>query len=131
MSSSQKDSLSLSVRDGESVKHYRIRRFDNGLYYVATRAAFSTLNVSLCAYLVLTSVDLGQCDCDWLYTYTSVMLDEYKIHEIMYTIQEMIAHYKTQSDGLAQMLVFPCPRGAPNTAGLSYRYIMHTCIDDS
>ena len=47
MSSSQKDSLSLSVRDGESVKHYRIRRFDNGSYYVASRATFSTLNVSV------------------------------------------------------------------------------------
>ena len=45
MSSSQKDSLSLSVRDGESVKHYRIRRFDDGGYYVASRATFISLQV--------------------------------------------------------------------------------------
>ena len=46
MSSSQKDSLSLSVRDGESVKHYRIRRFDDGSYYVATRITFNSIPVS-------------------------------------------------------------------------------------
>ena len=45
VSSSQKDSLSLSVRDGESVKHYRIRRFDDGSYYVATRITFRSLQV--------------------------------------------------------------------------------------
>lgn len=35
---------SLSIRDGESVRHYRIRKLDNGGYYITTRAPFSTLN---------------------------------------------------------------------------------------
>lgn len=77
-SSSQKDSLSLSIRDGENVKHYRIRRFDSGLFYIAPRISFQTL-------------------------------------------QALITHYQINADGLAQLLSFPCPRGAPNTAGLSYR----------
>ena len=46
-SSSQKDSLSLSIRDGENVKHYRIRRFDSGLFYIAPRISFQTLQVSV------------------------------------------------------------------------------------
>ncbi|CAI8047935.1 Tyrosine-protein kinase SRK3 (Fragment) [Geodia barretti] len=40
---------------------------------------------------------------------------------ILQFVQDMIAHYKTQTDGLAQTLSCPCPRNAPNTAGLSYR----------
>ena len=35
---------SLSVRDGDNVKHYRIRKLDNGGYYITTRAPFPSLN---------------------------------------------------------------------------------------
>lgn len=34
---------SLSIRDGDSVRHYRIRKLDNGGYYITTRAPFSSL----------------------------------------------------------------------------------------
>lgn len=34
---------SLSIRDGESVRHYRIRKLDNGGYYITTRAPFASL----------------------------------------------------------------------------------------
>ena len=47
---------------------------------------------------------------------------------ILQFVQDMIAHYKTQTDGLAQMLSCPCPRNAPNTAGLSYRYIIKVML---
>ena len=36
--------LSLSVRDGETVRHYRIRKLDNGGYFIAARAPFHTLH---------------------------------------------------------------------------------------
>ena len=36
--------FSLSVRDGESVKHYRIRKMDNGGYFITSRAPFPTLH---------------------------------------------------------------------------------------
>jgi len=43
MSSSQKNSLSMSLRDGEGIKHYRIRRLDDGGYYIASRITFRKL----------------------------------------------------------------------------------------
>lgn len=45
MSSSQKNSLSLSIRDGEGIKHYRIRKLDEGGYFIASRITFKTLQV--------------------------------------------------------------------------------------
>lgn len=35
---------SLSIRDGDSVRHYRIRKLDNGGYYITTRAPFASLS---------------------------------------------------------------------------------------
>lgn len=40
--------FSLSIRDwddvkGDHVKHYKIRKLDNGGYYITTRAQFETL----------------------------------------------------------------------------------------
>lgn len=46
MSSSQKNSLSLSIRDGEGIKHYRIRKLDDGGYFIAAKVTFRTLQVS-------------------------------------------------------------------------------------
>jgi len=36
--------FSLSVRDGDSVKHYRIRKLDTGGYFITSRAPFSSLH---------------------------------------------------------------------------------------
>ncbi len=44
-SSSQKNSLSLSIKDGEGIKHYRIRKLDEGGYFIASRVTFRTLVV--------------------------------------------------------------------------------------
>ncbi len=45
--STTKAGLSLSVRDGEGIKHYRIRRLDNdGGYFIASRVVFASLQVS-------------------------------------------------------------------------------------
>lgn len=43
-SESKPGDFSLSLRDGEIVKHYRIRALDNGGYYIAHRAKFGTLS---------------------------------------------------------------------------------------
>ena len=78
-SMTQKNSLSLSLRDVDTVKHYRIRRLDDGGYYIASRVTFRT-------------------------------------------IQELVSHYKKDSDGLAQMLSDPCIRfSQPVTTSLSYK----------
>ncbi|XP_055981435.1 tyrosine-protein kinase FRK [Sorex fumeus] len=41
---SQKGDFSLSVLDAETVKHYRIRRREDGAFYLTRRKTFSTLN---------------------------------------------------------------------------------------
>ena len=45
VSSSQKDALSLSLRDVDGIKHYRIRKMDDGGFFITTRAVFNTLQV--------------------------------------------------------------------------------------
>lgn len=45
---SSEGAYSLSIRDwdevkGDNVKHYKIRKLDNGGYYITTRAQFETL----------------------------------------------------------------------------------------
>lgn len=43
-SESRRDDYSLSVRDGDTVKHYRIRQLDEGGFFIARRATFRTLS---------------------------------------------------------------------------------------
>lgn len=42
-SESRQNDYSLSVRDGDTVKHYRIRQLDQGGFYIARRITFRTL----------------------------------------------------------------------------------------
>ncbi|XP_077991483.1 tyrosine-protein kinase Src42A-like [Glandiceps talaboti] len=42
-SESRRGEYSLSVRDGDTVKHYRIRQLDEGGYFIARRCTFRTL----------------------------------------------------------------------------------------
>lgn len=43
-SESQPGNYSLSIREMDSVKHYRIRSMDNGGFFIASRAVFPTLS---------------------------------------------------------------------------------------
>lgn len=43
-SESRKNDYSLSVRDGDTVKHYRIRQLDEGGFFIAKRVSFRTLS---------------------------------------------------------------------------------------
>ena len=43
-SESKPGDYSLSIQDGETVKHYRIRKLDNGGFFITRRAVFTTLN---------------------------------------------------------------------------------------
>lgn len=41
---------------------------------------------------------------------------------VMLSLQDLIRHYMTDSDGLAHQLIIPCPRvNMPHTVGLSYK----------
>nr|AAT67598.1 Src tyrosine kinase 3 [Suberites domuncula] len=77
-SESQPGNYSLSVRDGDSVKHYRIRKVDTGGFYIAPR-----------------------CMCN--------------------SLEDLVQHYKGDSDGLCCRLTVICPKfDLPTTVGLSY-----------
>ncbi|KAJ8033873.1 Tyrosine-protein kinase Src42A [Holothuria leucospilota] len=43
VSESRHGDFSLSVRDGDTIKHYRIRQLDEGGFFIARRCAFTTL----------------------------------------------------------------------------------------
>lgn len=43
-SESRRNDYSLSVRDGDTVKHYRIRQLDEGGFFIARRVTFRTLS---------------------------------------------------------------------------------------
>ncbi|XP_076806007.1 tyrosine-protein kinase Src42A-like [Clavelina lepadiformis] len=58
--------FSLSVRDQQAVKHYRIRRLDHGGYFIARRAAFNSLHDLILHYQTITDglcVRLGRACC--------------------------------------------------------------------
>ncbi|XP_045699702.1 tyrosine-protein kinase FRK [Phyllostomus hastatus] len=57
-SESQKGDFSLSVLDGSTVKHYRIRRLDEGGFFLIRRRTFSTLNEFVSHY---TKASDGLC----------------------------------------------------------------------
>ncbi len=42
-SESRRNDYSLSVKDGDTVKHYRIRQLDEGGFFIARRTTFRTL----------------------------------------------------------------------------------------
>ena len=59
--------FALSIRDGDLVKHYKIKTTDSGMFFIARRLEFDTL-------------------------------------------QDLVAHYTQQSDGLVTTLSEPCKK---------------------
>uniref|UniRef100_A0A0N5AC59 Tyrosine-protein kinase n=1 Tax=Syphacia muris TaxID=451379 RepID=A0A0N5AC59_9BILA len=49
-SESRQNDFSLSVRDGDTIKHYRIRQLDQGGFYIARRKPFATLAEMIAYY---------------------------------------------------------------------------------
>lgn len=61
-----KGAYSLSIRDwdemkGDNVKHYKIRKLDNGGYYITTRAQFETLQKLVKHYTGMQPADKRLC----------------------------------------------------------------------
>lgn len=50
-SESKPGDFSLSVKDGDTVKHYRIRSLDEGGYFIARRVTFPDLNAMVAHYM--------------------------------------------------------------------------------
>jgi len=51
-SESRQGDYSLSVKDQDGVKHYRIRKLDNGYFYIAPRAAFPSIDLLVHHYQI-------------------------------------------------------------------------------
>lgn len=78
-SESRRNDFSLSVRDGDTVKHYRIRQLDEGGFFIARRTTFRDL-------------------------------------------QELVAHYSRDADGLCVNLRTSCVQGEkPQPEGLCHK----------
>lgn len=81
-SETQHQGYSLSVRDGESIKHYRIRALDQGGYYISRNEPFQTLKELITYYQSNVSglcVQLGQ-PCPHVDTPTTIGLS-YDTHD--------------------------------------------------
>jgi hypothetical protein len=64
----RRNDFSLSVRDGDTVKHYRIRQLDEGGFFIARRTTFRTLQELVPTALIsssLTSRQSRQNDRTW------------------------------------------------------------------
>ena len=84
-SESRRNDYSLSVRDGDTVKHYRIRQLDEGGFFIARRTTFRTLQElvdhysrdadGLCVNLRKACIQVGLLKLLpllWTLTYTAI-----------------------------------------------------------
>ena len=86
-SESRRNDYSLSVRDGDTVKHYRIRQLDEGGFFIARRTTFRTLQElvdhysrdadGLCVNLRKPCIQV----CDFIFRI------HYLIHNLQYRIR--------------------------------------------
>ena len=94
-SESRRNDYSLSVRDGDTVKHYRIRQLDEGGFFIARRTTFR--------YSVFFTI---------MHSYTpQIELQPLQLMTLFYnsrTLQELVEHYSRDADGLCVNLRKPC-----------------------
>lgn len=96
-SESRENDFSLSVRDENCVKHYRIRQLDDGGFYIARRTAFRTLQElvehysknadGLCVNLRMPCVNLDKPDTNDLSYKTK---DQWEIDRSSLTFKNML-----------------------------------------
>ena len=103
-SESRRNDYSLSVRDGDTVKHYRIRQLDEGGFFIARRTTFryfflfSDIRVcSLCLYTSFYKNEREKTNC---HTHCSE-----KLHSTYSLFGKMLGHYKSWWNTTAGMLM--------------------------
>ena len=104
--------LSLSIRDGDSVRHYRIRKLNNGGYFIEEGAPFSNL-IDLVAHYMEESDGLI-CKLTMACPGTSYALRVFFIHE----------DHATLLTPLLVMLTFPVSKKDPNLILLFAKYCL-------
>ena len=102
-SESRRNDYSLSVRDGDTVKHHRIRQLDEGGFFIARRTTFryflfSDIRVcSLCLYTSFYKNEREKTNC---HTHCSE-----KLHSTYSLLDKMLGHYKSWWNTTAGMLM--------------------------
>lgn len=105
---------SLSIQDwddikGDHVKHYKIRKLDNGGYYITTRAQFETLQQLVQHY----SGETASFSCNFLCFF------------FFFGVCVLVTHCHFSSParaaGLCCRLIAPCHKGMPRLTDLSVK----------
>ncbi|KAK1879904.1 Tyrosine-protein kinase Fyn [Dissostichus eleginoides] len=109
-SETTKGAYSLSIRDwddnkGDHVKHYKIRKLDNGGYYITTRSQFDTVQELVVHYTVKTK-DMWEIPRESLQLIKK--LGNGQFGEV----------WMGSNDGLCYYLTMPCKNSTPLTMGL-------------
>ncbi|KAG7244983.1 hypothetical protein INR49_023549 [Caranx melampygus] len=135
-SETTKGAYSLSIRDwddnkGEHVKHYKIRKLDNGGYYITTRSQFDTVQqlvehyteraAGLCCRLI------GSCKRGMpkLADLSVKTKDMWEIPRESLQLIKKLGNgqfgevWMGCNDGLCYYLTKPCPNSTPLTMGLA------------
>ncbi|KAI5108383.1 tyrosine-protein kinase fyna [Silurus meridionalis] len=134
-SETTKGAYSLSIRDwdeakGDHVKHYKIRKLDNGGYYITTRSQFETVQqlvqhysdraAGLCCRL------MGSCrrGMPKLADLSVKTKDVWEIPRESLQLIKKLGNgqfgevWMGNHDGLCYYLTTPCPNSTPQTLGL-------------
>ncbi|KAI1901736.1 hypothetical protein AGOR_G00037460 [Albula goreensis] len=134
-SETTKGAYSLSIRDwddgkGDHVKHYKIRKLDNGGYYITTRTQFDTVQqlvehyteraAGLCCRLI------GSCrrGMPKLADLSVKTKDVWEIPRESLQLIKKLGNgqfgevWMGSNDGLCYFLTKPCPTSTPQTMGL-------------
>ncbi|CAF1098865.1 unnamed protein product [Adineta steineri] len=132
-SETKKTDFSLSIRDNDSVKHYRIRQSEDGRYYIARRTTFTNLPELVIHY---TKTSDGLCvnlrqpfrDNDSVKHYRIRQSEDgryYIARRTTFTnLPELVIHYTKTSDGLCVNLRQPCVHIIkPEPDGLSHNLV--------
>ena len=98
-SESRRNDYSLSVRDGDTVKHYRIRQLDEGGFFIARRTTFRYFLLSdIRVYRLIFMKMKGNKPIH--HTQCSE-----KLHSTYSLLDKMLGHYKSWWNTTAGMLM--------------------------
>lgn len=105
---------------GDHVKHYKIRKLDNGGYYITTRAQFETLQQLVQHYsgeTLLLSVykNILMVYCVWDFFF--LLLLHFHISHVTPNCTVISA----RAAGLCCRLIVPCHKGMPRLTDLSVK----------
>lgn len=135
LSPSLPGAYSLSIQDwddvkGDHVKHYKIRKLDNGGYYITTRAQFETLQQLVHHYsgksesadleLYLMTQDVKRMSQAEQASSSMYVMFITELHYLNW-VCVCVFFFAARAAGLCCRLIVPCHKGMPRLADLSVK----------